>query len=88
MAVLAGKRQRGVKSQDSRKRQKVETHNSAIAAPNGKTPLHHLPWNEVAFPETFEDAEGFLGLDEVDGVEVVRHSESGEIEFVVGCWAN
>ena len=31
-------------------------------------------------PEMFEDAEGFFGLEEVDGVEVVREGDS--LKFV------
>ncbi|KAI1116541.1 ATP-dependent RNA helicase MAK5 [Nemania sp. NC0429] len=33
-----------------------------------------LPWSNAKLPEMFDDAEGFYGLEEVDGVEVVRGS--------------
>ena len=36
--------------------------------------LEDLPWQEVPFPETFEDAEGFFGLEEISDVEVVKDS--------------
>ncbi|KAL1836496.1 hypothetical protein VTJ49DRAFT_5070 [Mycothermus thermophilus] len=39
-----------------------------------------LPWNTVDVPEMFDDAEGFYGLEEVQGVEVVR--EGGTVKFV------
>ena len=42
-----------------------------------------LAWNEVAFPDRFEDAEGFFGLEEVSDVEVIRDIEPGKIEFRV-----
>ncbi|KAL2150832.1 hypothetical protein VTH82DRAFT_7395 [Thermothelomyces myriococcoides] len=39
-----------------------------------------LPWKSVEVPEMFDDAEGFYGLEEVEGVEVVR--EGGTVKFV------
>ncbi|KAI1171033.1 ATP-dependent RNA helicase MAK5 [Nemania sp. FL0916] len=36
--------------------------------------LDALPWSKAALPEMFDDAEGFYGLEEVEGVEVVRGS--------------
>ncbi|KAL2176217.1 P-loop containing nucleoside triphosphate hydrolase protein [Thermothelomyces heterothallicus CBS 202.75] len=39
-----------------------------------------LPWKSVDVPEMFDDAEGFYGLEEVEGVEVVR--EGGTVKFV------
>lgn len=39
-----------------------------------------LPWKKVEVPEMLDDAEGFYGLEEVEGVEVVRHGD--KIEFV------
>lgn len=69
----------------SRKRQRVSESNenprrkrSTAIAPDS------LPWNEVALPDRLEDAEGFLGLEEVDGVEVVKDQESGTTAFRVG----
>ena len=65
-------------SQRSKKRQRTE------AAPNAvqKRPvkLDGLPWSEVQLPDMFEDAEGFFGLEEVEGVDVVR--DGGTIKFV------
>jgi ATP-dependent RNA helicase DDX24/MAK5 len=39
-----------------------------------------LPWKTVELPEMFDDAEGFYGLEEVSGVDVVREGE--KIQFV------
>ncbi|KAL2119672.1 hypothetical protein VTJ04DRAFT_6633 [Mycothermus thermophilus] len=39
-----------------------------------------LPWKTVELPEMFDDAEGFYGLEEVHGVEVVK--EGGTVKFV------
>jgi ATP-dependent RNA helicase DDX24/MAK5 len=65
--------------QKFKKRQKIEP------AKNGKVEkrpvvLDALPWNEVEMPDMFEDAEGFFGLEEVEGVEVIR--EGHVVKFV------
>jgi len=39
-----------------------------------------LPWKTVDVPEMFDDAEGFYGLEEVSGVEVVRQGDT--VQFV------
>jgi ATP-dependent RNA helicase DDX24/MAK5 len=39
-----------------------------------------LPWKTVEAPEIFDDAEGFYGLEEVNGVDVIRQGES--VKFV------
>ena len=39
-----------------------------------------LRWKTVEVPEMFDDAEGFFGLEEIEGVEVVR--EGGKVQFV------
>lgn len=68
-------------SQRSQKRQKVEE-KSAVASDVRRVPvaLDALPWNEVAMPAMFEDAEGFYGLEEVEDVEVIK--EGGTYQFV------
>lgn len=42
-----------------------------------------LNWKEVALPDRLEDAEGFFGLEEIDGVDIVRSQGNGEIRFKV-----
>ncbi|KAF8545517.1 P-loop containing nucleoside triphosphate hydrolase protein [Trichophaea hybrida] len=42
--------------------------------------LDELAWKEVAMPDRLDDVEGFFGLEEVDGVDVVG-VEGGKIEF-------
>lgn len=39
-----------------------------------------LPWSTVQVPEMFDDAEGFFGLEEAVGVDIVRHGDT--IQFV------
>jgi len=42
--------------------------------------LDDLAWKEVSMPDRLDDVEGFFGLEEVGGVEVVQ--EGGAIKFV------
>ena len=42
-----------------------------------------LSWKKVALPDRLDDAEGFFDLEEVDGVDVVRNEQSGEVAFEV-----
>jgi ATP-dependent RNA helicase DDX24/MAK5 len=44
-----------------------------------------LRWKTVDVPEMFDDAEGFYGLEEVEGVEVVRQ---GDTVSFVGLWSS
>jgi ATP-dependent RNA helicase DDX24/MAK5 len=68
-------------SQKSKKRQKVEPVKDA-SKPVQKFPVavDALPWAEVEMPEMFDDAEGFYGLEEVEGVEIIR--EGATVSFV------
>ncbi|VBB80063.1 Putative ATP-dependent RNA helicase mak-5 [Podospora comata] len=43
-------------------------------------PVDELPWQTVEVPEMFDDAEGFYGLEEIQGVDVVR--EGDVVKFV------
>ncbi|KXX76962.1 ATP-dependent RNA helicase mak-5 [Madurella mycetomatis] len=44
------------------------------------TSVHALAWKSVDVPEMFDDAEGFYGLEEVEGVDIVR--EGNTVKFV------
>ncbi|KAK2627783.1 hypothetical protein QTJ16_002429 [Diplocarpon rosae] len=71
-------------SQRSKKRQKIESGKADATTPIGpvKRPvaLDALPWNDVKIPDMYDDAEGFYGLEEIEGVEVVR--EGNTVKFV------
>lgn len=58
----------------------VESKKGSDALPKRSVAVDALPWNEVAMPDMFDDAEGFFGLEEVEGVEVVK--EGGTFKFV------
>ena len=82
MAPLPSKRSREHALPKSKKRQRIES----IPVTKSSTPvaLHALNWKEVTLPDRLEDAEGFLGLEEIEDVEVVRDGQSGKVEFRVG----
>jgi hypothetical protein len=68
-------------SQRSKKRQKIEPlKDGAAKVEKRAVALDALPWNEVEMPDMFEDAEGFFGLEEVEGVEVIREGDT--VKFV------
>ncbi|PMD65318.1 DEAD-domain-containing protein [Hyaloscypha bicolor E] len=83
MAPEQKKRARPVSkaSQRSKKRQKIEpVKNGTAKVGKRAVALDALPWNEVEMPDMFEDAEGFFGLEEVEGVEVIREGDT--VKFV------
>ena len=57
----------------SSKRQKT-------TAPKRVTSVDSLKWKSVEVPEMFDDAEGFYGLEEVEGVDIVRDGDT--VKFV------
>jgi ATP-dependent RNA helicase DDX24/MAK5 len=81
MAPEQKKRSRPVptSSQKSKKRQKIESSKNEKVEKRA-VPVDALPWNEIEMPDMFNDAEGFFGLEEVEGVEVVR--EGNTVKFV------
>jgi ATP-dependent RNA helicase DDX24/MAK5 len=63
-----------ISRQPSRKRAKL--------GPGTKVSLDDLDWKEVSMPDRLDDVEGFYGLEEVDGVDVITH-ENGRVEYSV-----
>ncbi len=51
--------------------------------PRAAVSLDALNWKAAVLPDRLEDAEGFLGLEEVDDVEVIRNGELGKVEYRV-----
>ena len=64
----------------ARKRPKIGAQ-SGLAIESKK--VDQLPWTQVPFPERFEDAEGFLDLEELSDVDVIRDDAAGKVEFKV-----
>ena len=55
----------------------TETASSRSTAYTKPIPIDELNWSAVTLPDRFEDAEGFFGLEEIEGVEVVRVGGEG-----------
>ena len=72
-------------SQRSKKRQKIDPAKNG-AVKKRKVAADALPWNEIQMPDMFDDAEGFFGLEEVEGVEVIREGQT--VQFVTAVPAN
>lgn len=54
------------------------------ASENGHTSIDKLAWQEVAMPDRLDDVEGFMGMEEVDGVDVFR-TDDGGLMYKVCC---
>ncbi|GJC89584.1 ATP-dependent RNA helicase MAK5 [Colletotrichum liriopes] len=65
--------------QNPQKRQKSANTKNAPSKKR-KVAASALPWKKVEVPEMFDDAEGFYGLEVIEGVDVVKHGDN--IEFV------
>lgn len=76
-SASAKKRRKAVAGQKAK-----TTKTTATTASRSERTLaaHALPWKTVDIPEMFDDAEGFYGLEEVTGVEVVRNGNT--VKFV------
>lgn len=47
--------------------------------------LDDLDWQTVQLPDRLGDVGGFFGLEEIDGVDIIRPESSGQIKFKVLC---
>ncbi|KAI5287979.1 ATP-dependent RNA helicase [Ascosphaera aggregata] len=65
----------GDASASTNKRRKVD------ATPKKAFKVDELDWQPVTLPDFLDDAEGFYGLEEIGGVEIVRDAEHGEVKF-------
>ncbi|EEP76408.1 conserved hypothetical protein [Uncinocarpus reesii 1704] len=82
---MAIKRSRNQQSRavKANKRRKVDA-----PAPNGAedstqdiVSVDQLDWKTVTLPDRIDDAEGFYGLEEIEGVDIIRPTGGGEIKF-------
>jgi ATP-dependent RNA helicase DDX24/MAK5 len=85
---MGQKRQRDSKNSTfhAKKRKKAENSTGAADADDGWDGIvgaDELNLKEVALPDRLEDAGGFFGLEEIEGVDIVRGSGNGEIRFKV-----
>ena len=56
-----------------KKRKKAAAKSSKSSEPKRVVDANSLAWKPVDLPEMFNDAEGFFGLEEISGVDVVRN---------------
>jgi len=80
MAPIVKKRSRDEISLKSRKRQRSNQKHDAPTVKDA-VDLDKLKWNAVDFPQNFEDAEGFFGLEEISDVDVVKDPQAGRVEY-------
>ncbi|KAJ5168616.1 ATP-dependent RNA helicase mak5 [Penicillium canariense] len=82
---MGQKRGRDSKSQAREsKKQKKAVKSSVESEGNswdGVVGIDDLNWKEVALPDRLGDASGFFGLEEIDGVDIVRSTGGGQIRF-------
>lgn len=73
---MSGKRKRSGSNGETKKPHRRKARRASFktkpAVERQAVPQDQLQWQEVAIPETLEDAEGFYGLEEIDDVEVER----------------
>ena len=74
---------RGSSVQTNKKKKGANTSNATSQKDDGIVALDDLNWKAVPLPDRLEDAGGFFGLEEIDGVDIVRPDGRGEIQFKV-----
>jgi hypothetical protein len=64
------------------KRQKLDkAPKPATKKQKRRVQLNDLGWKTVGMPDRLEDTEGFYGLEEIDDVEVIKDTTTGNITF-------
>lgn len=70
----------------ARKRAKLEAHTTSDASskkPGKKAMrLDELAWKEVSMPDRLEDYEGFFGLEEIDGVDIIKDDNAKTVTYL------
>ncbi|KAJ5991157.1 hypothetical protein N7522_011364 [Penicillium canescens] len=65
----------------TKKRKKSTKADASEDDSNAFVGVEDLNWKEVALPDRIEDATGFFGLEEIDGVDIIRGQGGGEVQF-------
>lgn len=80
MGMKRGRESRNLAKKPAKK-QKVEENTDQ----NGEdiVGLDDLDWQTVQLPDRLGDVGGFFGLEEIDGVDIIRPESSGQIKFKV-----
>jgi ATP-dependent RNA helicase DDX24/MAK5 len=67
----------------TKKRKKSNKADVSEDGANAFVGVEDLNWKEVALPDRMEDAEGFFGLEEIDGVDIIKGPSGSEVQFKV-----
>ena len=62
---------------------KGEAKSQSLGRGTDEIDIDELPWQQVSLPDRLDDAEGFFGLEEIDGVQVIKNGSSGRPHFKV-----
>ncbi|CRG84515.1 hypothetical protein PISL3812_01794 [Talaromyces islandicus] len=83
MGMKRGREGRGP-ADKAKKKAKVQAQSGA-ANPDSASPqvfgVDDLDWKSVQLPDRVDDLGGFFGLEEIDGVDIVRQEKPGNIKF-------
>ncbi|KAF9890214.1 ATP-dependent RNA helicase [Aspergillus nanangensis] len=81
---MGQKRQRDTKGaglQSKKRKRAAKPVGDADDSWDGIAAVEDLNWKEVALPDRLEDAGGFFGLEEIDGVDIVKVDGNAEVRF-------
>ena len=88
MERRSGKRLRNTRTFEPRKRRRAQVGVGKVVKAGQRVDANDLKWREIEIPEGFEDAEGFLGLEEIDDVAIHHRPDDGTVEFLQGTKCN
>ncbi|KAG0158121.1 hypothetical protein PDIDSM_5634 [Penicillium digitatum] len=76
---MGQKRARDSKAQvaEANKRKKATKSDAATSDDYGSLGVEDLNWKQVAMPDRMENTEGFFGLEEIEGVDIIKQSDGG-----------
>lgn len=78
--MAAGDRKKRARAQPAT----LEPRKRSKASDNDHIPIDKLAWQEVVMPDRLDDVEGFMGMEEVDGVDVFK-TDDGGLVYKVCC---
>lgn len=85
MGTKRGREGRGP-AQEAKKKAKVQAQSDAADSDPASPKVFgvdDLNWKSVQLPDRMDDLGGFFGLEEIDGVDIVRKETPGDIKFKV-----
>ena len=85
LSTMGEKRQREHKGSGAqfKKRKRTGNIHDAESSVDNIVRIDDLNWKKVTLPDRIDNVEGFYGLEEIEGVDVVRPEGGGEVQFKV-----